>query len=65
MCAEETLHDLFGQYGPINSVKIMWPRTDEERARKRNCGFVSFMRRCDAEDALVSTPAYVPSSVAP
>jgi hypothetical protein len=29
----------------------MWPRTDEEKARKRNCGFCSFKRRCDAEDA--------------
>jgi U2-associated protein SR140 len=47
--------DLFGRYGEINSVKIMWPRSEEERARKRNCGFVSFRRRRDAEDALVST----------
>ncbi len=46
--------DLFGRYGEINSVKIMWPRSEEERARKRNCGFVSFRRRRDAEDALVS-----------
>lgn len=29
----------------------MWPRTDEERARKRNCGFVSFWRRQDAVNA--------------
>lgn len=29
----------------------MWPRTDEERARKRNCGFVSFWRREDAVNA--------------
>ena len=33
------------------SIKIMWPRTDEERARKRNCGFVSFWRRQDAVNA--------------
>lgn len=46
--------DLFGKYGDINSVKIMWPRSEEEKARKRNCGFVSFKRRADAEDALVS-----------
>lgn len=31
----------------------MWPRTEEEKSRKRNCGFVSFKRRCDAEDALL------------
>jgi hypothetical protein len=52
--AEEDLLELFGRYGEINSVKIMWPRSEEERARKRNCGFVSFRRRRDAEDALVS-----------
>lgn len=52
--AEEDLLDLFGKYGDINSVKIMWPRSEEEKARKRNCGFVSFKRRADAEDALVS-----------
>jgi U2-associated protein SR140 len=51
---EERLTELFGRYGEINSVKIMWPRTDEEKAKKRNCGFVSYMRRRDAEDALVS-----------
>lgn len=50
---EEDLLDLFGKYGDINSVKIMWPRSEEEKARKRNCGFVSFKRRADAEDALV------------
>uniref|UniRef100_A0A3P9D573 U2 snRNP-associated SURP motif-containing protein n=1 Tax=Maylandia zebra TaxID=106582 RepID=A0A3P9D573_9CICH len=42
----------FGRYGPLASVKIMWPRTDEERARERNCGFVAFMNRRDAERAL-------------
>mmetsp|Transcript_12804 Transcript_12804/g.22480 ORF Transcript_12804/g.22480 Transcript_12804/m.22480 type:complete len:578 (+) Transcript_12804:478-2211(+) len=30
----------------------MWPRTAEERARNRNTGFVCFMHRADAEDAL-------------
>ena len=45
---------MFGRYGEINSVKIMWPRSEEEKARKRNCGFVSFKLRADAEDALVS-----------
>jgi U2-associated protein SR140 len=51
---EEALCELFGRYGDINSAKVMWPRTEEERAKKRNCGFVSFMRRRDAEDAKVS-----------
>mmetsp|Transcript_27026 Transcript_27026/g.46096 ORF Transcript_27026/g.46096 Transcript_27026/m.46096 type:complete len:582 (+) Transcript_27026:404-2149(+) len=30
----------------------MWPRTAEERARNRNTGFVCFMQRADAEDAM-------------
>lgn len=29
----------------------MWPRTQEEIDRKRNCGFISFMERADAEVA--------------
>ncbi|XP_036410040.1 U2 snRNP-associated SURP motif-containing protein-like isoform X1 [Megalops cyprinoides] len=49
---EEMLCQEFGRYGPLASVKIMWPRTDEERARERNCGFVAFMCRRDAERAL-------------
>ncbi|XP_062872309.1 U2 snRNP-associated SURP motif-containing protein isoform X2 [Trichomycterus rosablanca] len=49
---EEMLCQEFGRYGPLASVKIMWPRTDEERARDRNCGFVAFMMRKDAERAL-------------
>ena len=51
---EEKLAEIFGEYGDINSVKIMWPRTAEEKMKKRNCGFVSFMNRDDAADALVS-----------
>ncbi|XP_041419321.1 U2 snRNP-associated SURP motif-containing protein isoform X2 [Xenopus laevis] len=49
---EELLCQEFGRFGPLASVKIMWPRTDEERARERNCGFVAFMNRRDAERAL-------------
>ena len=33
----------FGRYGPIASVKIMWPRDDDQRRRGRNSGFVAFM----------------------
>lgn len=51
---EEDLTDLFGQYGRLQSVKVMWPRSEEERARKRNCGFVNFQYRSDAQEALVS-----------
>lgn len=47
----------FGRFGPIGSVKVMWPRTDEEKARGRNCGFVSFMHRSFAEPALIAMQA--------
>ena len=33
-------------------MKIMWPRTAEERARGRNTGFVCFINRSDAQEAL-------------
>ena len=42
----------FGKYGPLASVKIMWPRTEEDKIRGANCGFVAFMQRKDAEQAL-------------
>ena len=38
----------------------MWPRTDEEHARGRNCGFVAFMTRADAEEALSSLSSRSP-----
>ncbi|KAK3749296.1 hypothetical protein QZH41_007560, partial [Actinostola sp. cb2023] len=49
---EEMLMKLFGKYGPLASVKIMWPRTDEEKSRNRNCGFVAYMRRKDGDIAI-------------
>ena len=45
----------FGKFGPLASVKVMWPRTEEERARNKNCGFVAFMNKKDAEKALEAT----------
>lgn len=33
-------HDRFGAIG---SVKVMWPRDEEQRRKGRNCGFVAFM----------------------
>jgi U2-associated protein SR140 len=41
----------FGRFGPIGSVKIMWPRDEEQRLRGKNTGFVAFMHRKDAEKA--------------
>ncbi|XP_046851921.1 U2 snRNP-associated SURP motif-containing protein-like [Xenia sp. Carnegie-2017] len=49
---EEQLMKLFGQFGPLASVKIMWPRTEEEKSRNRNCGFVAFMKRKDGDKAI-------------
>ncbi|XP_021730631.1 protein RRC1-like isoform X2 [Chenopodium quinoa] len=48
---ESFLLRTFGRFGPIASVKIMWPRTEEERRRQRNCGFVAFMNRSEAQAA--------------
>lgn len=49
---EQELCEIFGRYGPLASVKIMWPRSQEERQRKRNCGFVAYMNRKDGERAI-------------
>lgn len=49
---ENVLCQEFGKFGPIGSVKIMWPRTEEEIERNRNCGFVCFMEREHAAKAL-------------
>ncbi|KAL8011609.1 putative RNA recognition motif domain, CID domain, SWAP/Surp superfamily [Plasmopara halstedii] len=51
---EEVLKAEFERYGEVCSVKIMWPRSEEERARRRNCGFVSFYERRDADEARVN-----------
>ncbi|KAH7840765.1 hypothetical protein Vadar_021298 [Vaccinium darrowii] len=48
---ENFLLRTFGRFGPIASVKIMWPRTEEEHRRQRNCGFVAFMNRADGQAA--------------
>lgn len=57
---EPSLGQLFASVGPVGSVKIMWPRNDvnigpaDMRKPKPNplSGFVAFMKRTDAEDAL-------------
>jgi U2-associated protein SR140 len=63
---EELLRKEFGKYGNIYSVKIMWPRTDDEKRRNRNSGFVQFEKREDAERAkdalngiiIITSPCY-------
>ncbi|PBK91457.1 hypothetical protein ARMGADRAFT_202870 [Armillaria gallica] len=61
---EQSLGVFFARIGPVGSVKIMWPRTDatvgpgaDMTATRRTknsglSGFVSFMKRKDAEEAL-------------
>ncbi|CAL9229878.1 unnamed protein product [Arabidopsis halleri] len=48
---ENFLLRTFGRFGPIASVKIMGPRTEEEKKRERHCGFVAFMNRADGQAA--------------
>ncbi|KAJ7647071.1 hypothetical protein FB45DRAFT_1051629 [Roridomyces roridus] len=60
---EQSLGVFFARCGPVGSVKIMWPRSDaaggpgaDMNARRPKgsglSGFVSFMKRKDAEQAL-------------
>ncbi|XP_060525413.1 U2 snRNP-associated SURP motif-containing protein-like [Cylas formicarius] len=50
---EAELMKEFGTFGPLASVKIMWPRGDDRsRSSNTNCGFVAFMSRKDATRAL-------------
>ncbi|KAJ2849541.1 hypothetical protein IWW36_002547 [Coemansia brasiliensis] len=50
---ERELCMAFARFGPIGSVKILWPRTPADYARQQNNGFVCFMKREHAEAALV------------
>jgi RNA recognition motif-containing protein len=49
---ETSIMELFGRYGPLASVKIMYPRSEEEKSRGTNCGFVAYMSRKDSERAM-------------
>eukprot|EP00040_Diaphanoeca_grandis_P027041 m.152898 g.152898 ORF g.152898 m.152898 type:complete len:697 (-) comp30817_c2_seq7:42-2132(-) len=51
---EAELCRIFGRFGPLASVKIMWPRTAEEHSRGRMCGFVAFMSRKDGDQCLTA-----------
>ncbi|KAI1794117.1 hypothetical protein LXA43DRAFT_997789 [Ganoderma leucocontextum] len=67
---EQSLGTFFARAGPVGSVKIMWPRSDATQgpgadmtATRRNknaglSGFVSFMKRRDAEAALREFDGY-------
>ncbi|KAF4663441.1 U2 snRNP-associated SURP domain-containing protein [Perkinsus chesapeaki] len=56
---EDMLIKEFGKYGSITSVKIMYPRTDEERSRGYVPAFIAFANRDEAQaakDAMESGP---------
>lgn len=48
---EELLSREFGRFGEITSIKIMYPRNDQQRQRGMNSGFVQFKTRQQAEYA--------------
>ncbi|GAA5965537.1 hypothetical protein JCM21900_004153 [Sporobolomyces salmonicolor] len=57
---EDSLGKLFAQFGPVGSVKIMWPRMETGQINtaastgfmgRKLGGFVAFLRRPDAEKA--------------
>lgn len=49
---ETDIRAVFQPYGDVATVKVMWPRSDEERARGYNVGFVCFYDREDAASAM-------------
>ena len=51
----------FVRFGDIASVKIMWPRDDDQRRRGRNCGFVAFMVSPSAADPSADGLLHMPS----
>jgi len=55
---EDDMCKIFGHYGPLASVKVMWPRSDEERFRGYNTGFIAYMTRKDAERAVSKLKGY-------
>jgi len=52
--SEAALTEMFGKFGPLASVKIMYPRTEDEKNRGKHCGFVAYMSRRDGERALAA-----------
>lgn len=48
---EELIMREFGKFGDVTSIKIMYPRTEQQRQRGMNCGFVQFRTRKQAETA--------------
>ena len=41
---EDLLVRIYSKYGEIESIKLMLPRNDDERKRKRNCAFIKYYK---------------------
>ena len=41
---EDLLLRIYSKFGEIESIKLMLPRNEEERKRKRNCAFIKFYK---------------------
>lgn len=46
---EDDLLFTFGSFGPLAALKILYPRSEEERRRPHICAFVAFMSRADVD----------------
>ena len=55
---EELLQEKFGKFGPVSSIKIMYPRSEQQRMRGYNCAFVQFGKRASAERAKAQMEGY-------
>jgi RNA recognition motif-containing protein len=50
--SEEAIAAVFSKFGELVSLKVMWPRTPQERERNRVSCFVCYRYRRDAEAAM-------------
>ncbi len=41
---EDMLLKIYSKYGEIESIKLMQPRSEEERKRKRSCAFIKYYK---------------------
>jgi U2-associated protein SR140 len=41
---EDILLKIYSKYGEIESIKLMQPRSEEERKRKRCCAFIKYYK---------------------
>ncbi|CAD6189059.1 unnamed protein product [Caenorhabditis auriculariae] len=54
----------FGSFGPLASVKILYPKNEEENRRPFICAFVAFMSRADVDRVLQLTKVLIIRDVA-